>query len=1056
MAEVSTLESSGRGGGIIGWFAHNHVAANLLMVIVIGAGIQAIMTMKKETMPTMSRNMVQVYVPYRGGTPEEVERGVLIKIEEAVRTVEGIDEVRSTAQEGSGMVRLNLTDKAEITTVMDDVKLAVDAISTFPGDIERPSIREYISQWRGIINVQVYGNIDEAALKEFTESLRLELLALPEVSYAEVQGTRPFEINIEIPDENLRQYGLSLGQVANIIRQWSVDLPGGGIRTEGGYVRVRAKGQAYTGLDYEKIVVLTNPDGTVVTLGAIANIKDGFTESENYSFFDGKRSFGIQIRAREQENSIEIAEAVRNYVDERKLTLPDSVQLAYFGDSTYYLSDRINMMVKNMIMGAVIVFLLLGLFLRLKIAAWVLVGLPVAFLGAFIALPHLDITINIVSLFGFIVVIGIVVDDAIIIAESAHAETEHRGYSIDSIVAGARRVAVPATFGVLTTVAAFAPMLFAGGRMTTFFSAIGWVVVLCLLFSLVESKLILPSHLALMKSSKGRRAGVADWTEKKLKSFIENKYQPFLRFALKNRYTTLAAFIAVFIITLGYFLSPFLSKDFFPSLENDFLFAEINMLEGTPESMIIDVVETVSDALDETNEEIKQLTGVETDSIKHVYAWSNGTRAQFNAELAKPEQRPMTPTEITNIWREKVGEIAGTDELTFRSTQGWGSGAPIAVNLTSKNPASLDAATHELEQHLRTFDGLYEIRTPTTEGPDELKLSVKPEGAALGLTLGSLARQVREAFFGAEAQRIQRGDSEVRVIVRYPLEQRQSIGNLEEMWIQLPDGTETHFHSVASYKMEPGYGYINRINGKRTASVSAEANRAIINPFEVMSEINSSFLPQLLSRYPDVDTQITGSWRDQAIALDEMLLAFCAALVLIYGLMAIPLKSYVQPLIIMSVIPFGLIGAVIGHVILGAEFNMVSGIGCIALTGVVVNDSLILVHYVNRKRREDGASLLAGILSAGKARLRAILLTSLTTFFGLVPILAEQSMQAKMVANMAISIAFGILFATVITLILVPCLLRIQGDIVGLKDADVLPSDALDTGELVPSVAGGN
>ena len=1055
MAET-TLDTSQGGGGIIGWFARNHVAANLLMVIIIGAGLQAISSLKKETMPSMYRGVIQVYVPYRGGTPEEVENGVLVKVEEAVRTVEGIDETRSTAREGSGTISIQLKDGVELNNVMDEVKLAIDAISTFPGDIERPVIREYTSQWRGIINVQVYGDIDEASLKEFTESFKNEILDLPEVSYAEVQGARPFEINIEISEEKLRQYGLSLGQIAQIIRQWSVDIPGGGIQTDGGYVRVRAKGQAYTGIEYEKIGILSNPDGSVVTLGDIATIQDGFTETESYAFFDGKRSFGIQIRAREKENSLEIAEAVRNYVDQRKQTLPASVQVDYFGDSTYYLQDRLVMMFKNMIMGAAIVFVLLSLFLRLKIALWVLVGLPVAFLGAFMALPHLDITINIVSLFGFIVVIGIVVDDAIIIAESAHAETEKSGYNLDSIVAGARRVAVPATFGVLTTVAAFAPMLFAGGRMTTFFSAIGWVVVLCLLFSLVESKLILPSHMALMKSSKGRRAGIADWTERKLKRFIETKYQPFLKFALKHRYTTLAAFISIFIITFGFFLSPYLSKDIFPRLENDFLFADINMLEGTPESMIVDIVTRVSTALEETNEEIKQQTGIENDTIDHVFAYVNGTQARFNAELAKPEFRSLTPTEITHIWREKVGEIAGTDELTFRSSQGWGSGPPISFNLTSKNPRALEAASIELDEHLRTYDGLYEIRSPTTDGPDELKLSVKPAGAALGLTLSSLARQVREAFFGAEAQRIQRGDSEVRVIVRYPREQRKSIGNLEEMWIQLPDGTETHFDSVAEYKMEPGYGSIDRINGRRTASVTAEANQAVVNPFLVMNEINEKFIPQLLSRYPDVGTQISGTLREQLIAFDELILAFCVALILIYGLMAIPLKSYVQPLIIMSVIPFGLIGAVIGHVILQADFNMVSGIGCIALTGVVVNDSLILVHYVNRKRRQDGATLLEAILSAGKARLRAILLTSLTTFFGLVPILAEQSVQAQMVANMAISLAFGILFATVITLVLVPCLLRIQGDIVRLKDADLIRSEVAPVDDAVPAVAGGN
>ncbi|MCY3540394.1 MAG: efflux RND transporter permease subunit [Gammaproteobacteria bacterium] len=1044
--------------GIIGWFARNHVAANLLMIAILGAGVYMLFTgMQKETMPTWSFGQISIYVPFRGASPEEVEEGILYKVEEAVRSVEGVGNVASEAYEGAGRVFVEVVSSYEIDAVIDEVKLVVDSISNLPSDSERPIIREREGFRSGALYVQIYGELDFFTLQDIAADIRNEILELSEVSQASIQGARSSEISIEIPEENLRKYELTLSQVAQLIRLWSVDLAGGGIRTEGGYVRVRATGQANTAEDYEDIVLLTRPDGSVLKLRDIGTVVDNYSETDFWSFFNGQPTIGISVDARDGEDVLAISKAVREYVDQRKQTLPPSVQLDYFGDSTHYLNDRLNMMLKNIMFGAILVFILLGLFLHLRIAFWVCVGLPVAFMGALFVLPLVGVTLNLVSLFGFILVIGVVVDDAIIIAESAYAETERRGYNVDSIIRGARRVAVPATFGVLTTVAAFTPMLFAQGGVTVFFQSIGWVVIMCLLFSLVESKLILPSHMALMQSSRGKRRGVADYTNHLLKRFSKDVYIPSLRLLLRNRYATMCAFLALLLLTVGFYLSPFLKKSFFPEFENDFVFVNVAIMEGLSDEYIVNVTESIMTAMHATNDEIVAETGAREKPIQHVFAFiADDTSARLTAELAKPENRTLRPTDIASRWRAKVGNIAGTTELQFSAEQRFHSGAPLEFDLTGKNFDALDAAAEELAQKLAEYDGVYEIRTPIGTGPDEIKLEVKPDGKATGLTLSSLAMQVREAFFGIEAQRIQRGESEYRVIVRYPETERTSIGNLENMWVRLPDGTSTLFHSVADYSIEPGYGTIRRINGKRTVSVSAEVDRAKIDPFVVYQDLQEHFFPFLKTRFPSVDIQEAGSVQDQMLALEELGVAFLVALLSIYVLLAIPLRSYLQPLIIMSVIPFGFIGAVVGHVILNVSFNMVSMIGCIALTGVVVNDSLILVHYFNRERRTENRSVLHAILRAGKARLRAIILTSLTTFFGLVPILLEPSLQAKIVANMAISLAFGILFATLITLVLVPVLLRIGADLARVKDADlVLDEDRSREVSTVAAPAGG-
>lgn len=1019
--------------GLIGWFAHNHIAANLLMITILVLGAWSILTIKKETLPSFERDRVSVSVQMRGGTPEEVERGVLIKIEEAIETIEGIDKTRSTAYEGRGRVDAEVKEGYSPEVIESHVKQAVDTIASFPNETEPPRIWKSVSS-EGAINVQVWGDLDEKRMRLFTENIRNEILELPEVSDASLQGARNFEISIEIPQQVLREYGLTLAGVAQTIRRWSVDIPGGTIRSHAGNIRVRSKGQAYTGDEFEKIVLLTSPDGTLLRIGDIATVRDSFAEQEFYAFFNGKRSLGISVIPRGNENAIAITKAVREYVNQKNATLPEEVRLTAWADTTYYLKGRMNMMLKNMVMGAVLVFVLLGLFLHLRIAAWVIVGLPVAFMGCFALMPQVGVTVNLLSLFGFILVIGIVVDDAIIIAESAYTETEAKGYSLENIVAGTKRVALPASIGVLTTIAAFVPMLYMTGIQRTFAAAIGWVVILCLAFSLIESKLILPSHLALMKSSHGKRRDVADWIGKHLKRFIRIVYIPLLRIAIANRYTTLSAFVFLLVGVTALVISGHVRLSFFPEFESDYIRANVTLDEGTSEEQIKELVARMQAALDQVNKKIKLQSNTTQDTILNVFAWtSGGTSASFQAELAKHDVRQAGPRDVERMWREETGQLPGTSELTFSAGQRLGGGAPVAIGLSGTDPQMLQDASEELMAHLESYEGVYEIQSSAQTGPEELRLEILPAGEAAGLTLADLASQVRQAFFGVEAQRIQRGESEVRVMVRYPRDERKSIGNLENMWLQLPSGAQAPFASVGQFSWEKGFASIRRENGKRLLRISANVNPNIVSGGEVASDLSREFLPELATRYPSLDWELVGGSRDEATGLAEFGKRFLVALALIYVLLAIPLRSYLQPVLIMSVIPFGIIGAVVAHAVMGITLGLVSFLGIVALSGVVVNDSLILVDYVNR-RRNEGIALMDAILSAGKARFRPILLTSLTTFFGLLPILSETSLQAQIIIPMAASLAGGILFATAITLILIPCLYRILMDIKRQKD----------------------
>ena len=1030
MATATVPDSQGDNSynrGLIAWFARNHVAANLLLVFICFLGVYAISILKKETFPTFTLDMIEIGVPYPGAGPEEVEKGILIKIEESLTSIQGIDEMRSIAREGYGSVYVAVAQGYELSDITDRVKLAVDRISTFPVDAERPYITQTERKVQALM-VAVSGDLDEFSMANLVTQIREEIVALPEVTFASIQGRKDYEISVEISEQRLREYGLTLSQVASVISRWSIDLPGGSIRTDGGNIRLRANGQAYTGEEFSNIVLLTNPDGSKLRLRDVANVNDGFVEWPGYAYFNGARAMMIEVQSTANESELKISDSVRRYIDSRRSTLPDSVYLDVWGDSTRFLSEQLTMLLKNMAMGFALVFVVLAVFLRMRLAVWVVVGLPVAFLGAFMLLPFAGVTINIMSLFAFILVLGIVVDDAIIVAESAHAETEKNGYSLKSIIIGTKKVAVPATFGVLTTVAAFLPLLLITGAPTAMIHALAYVVVFCLLFSLVESKLILPSHLAWLPPPKSDKGRIAEVVDRSLKRFIETKYKPFVAIAIAHRYTTVAVFVSMILLVSGFFAGGFVKYGFFPDVENPMLAVNVEVTEGSPEDLTGRISNQLGDALEELRQEVRQELGPDADFVENAFAWVYPEGARYMVELKPNETLAITPAEIESRWRSKFGDVAGVKEIKFFSKQRMGGETDIGFRLLGKNPQMLQQAAEELAGYLRGLEGVYEVSSSYNEGPQELKLNVKETAESTGLTLSELARQVREAFFGAEAQRFQRGNDEIRVMVRYPRDERRSIGDLERMWVQLPNGVEAPFSSVAEYDLGQGRSQIQRLDKQRTVRVMANVDQQILEPRSAVRKIRADYLPEMLARYPGVSMELDGSSKEEEEALGALLLIAFLVLGSLYALLAIPLRSYLQPLIIMSVIPFGLIGAVVGHAVLDTTISMVSIVGCISLAGVVVNDSLIMVDFVNRKTREGLNYALASV-EAGAERFRAIVLTSLTTFFGLLPIMFESSTQAQMILPMAVSLGFGILFSTVITLILVPALYNILADI---------------------------
>jgi len=1038
--------------GLINWFANNHVAANLMMIIIILSGLYSVATITKKSMPDFDLPIIQISMAYPGATPADVEKGIIILIEEAVEDVDGITTVRSVAREGSGSVTLEVAESYDINEVLNDVKTRVDGIINFPIDAEPASVSRTLIR-NDALRIEVYGDINPVSQKELAQQIRDELLELDNVTSVRLAGDRPYEIGIEVSENTLLKYGLSLDQIAQRIRMSSLDLPAGSIDTEGGEILVRTQAMAYNYQDFDKIVLMTTTDGTILTLGDIATIVDGFEDTETYARFDGHPSISLTVQTTSNQNMLQVTESVRNFVAERSQALPEGIQMNVWADTSYYLQDRLDLMTTNLLMGALLVLIILSLFLELKLAFWVIVGIPISFLGAFALMPAVGLDLNMLSLFGFIMVLGIVVDDAIIIGESAHHSMSKYGHSVDSIVHGANRVALPATFGVLTTIVAFMPLLMISGFAAAFTESIGWVVILCLVFSLVESKLILPSHLVHFGRPNANSwfSRIPVWCNDKLSTYVHNTYVPWLRRCIKYRWITLSSFVGVLIVSAGLMAGGIVRVVFLPEIPSDFIQASVTMVEGSPELQtraIMNKLEQAALSLNGKFEFEDTETGeTSTDIVDHFIIVGSGVSSGTAAiEMDKDVANQIDSDLITQYLLDYIGEMPGLKSLTFSAGQVFG-GNPISYQLVSSNPAELTAAAAELEAKLRTYNGLINIKNEAVNSKDELRLQLLPRAEVMGFTLNDLSTQVRNAFYGSQAQRLQRGDDEVRVMVRYPEGERVSIGDLEDMYIRTNNGEAVPFSSIADFDMQPGYAQINRVEGERSVAVNADIIESMVEPNVVNTDIKNNFFPELKSRYPSVDYREDGGTAEQASIIQDMARGMLFAIFGIYALLAIPLRSYTQPLMIMGVIPFGIVGAIVGHLVVGIPVNFMSFLGIIALSGVVVNDSIILVNFVNKAKRK-GIPIIDAVVNGGIRRFRAILLTSLTTFFGLLPILLETSMQAQFLIPMATSLAFGIVFATVITLLLIPCLYVILEDMHGKK---VTPRTISDEATLTPA-----
>ncbi|MBW1996356.1 MAG: efflux RND transporter permease subunit [Deltaproteobacteria bacterium] len=1032
----------------ISWFAENHVAANLLMVFMLVAGSTAAMTMKMEVFPESTLDQISITTSYPGASPAEVEEALIRRIEERVAGLAGIKRIESTAREGSGTVILEVMKGWDIKSLLDDVKAEVDRITTFPEEAEKPVVREMTRQVF-VITLAVYGDAPERTIKHLAEKIKDDITNLPGITLAQVSGTRKSEIHIEVSEKTLRQYGLTLGQVAEAVRHGSLDLPAGSIKTGGSEIMIRTKGRRYHAGDYLDIPVITKPDGSVVTLGRIAQISDGFEDVDRFARFNGKPAALIRVYRVADQRALDVADTVKKYVERIKGTLPAGLDIEVTRDMSLVLKSRINLLLKNMAIGLVLVIIILGLFMNIRLAFWVTLGIPVSFAISLWLLPQFEITINMMSLFAYIMVLGIVVDDAIIVGESVFRKQEAGYPPLKAAVEGTLEVGRPVIFAVLTTIAAFYPLLLASGRMGKVMSNIPLVVILVLLGSLVECLTILPSHLARSKAAaktSGQKSRGRNPVDRGLKAFIRGPYFKLLRLCIKWRYATVALSISLLLLAVGMWEGGFIRFTFFPRVEGDTMICTVTMPAGVPVGRTVDVVTHLEQAAQRALSKLDRERGPGAPPLLHSIqsvvgsagghgpgsgpADVGGHLAQVIVRLIDSELRDISTFEIGNLWREEAGPIPDAESVSF-STFLFRAGNPIEIHLSHDNNDLLLAAAEELKDELRQYPGVFDISDSFQAGKPEMQLKLKPAARALGLTLEDLARQVRHAFYGAEAMRFQRGEDEVKVLVRYPESERKSLSHVEEMRIRTPGRSAVPFTQVALVAMDRGYASIERTQRLRVIKVTADVDEEVANASEIRAELEARVIPQIQAKFPGLRYVMEGEGKEQKESLADVIRGFGIALFCIYALLAIPFRSFTQPLIVMCAIPFGLLGALLGHLITGYNLTLVSLFGMVGLSGVVVNDSLVLVHATNRIR-DRGASTYEAILKGTALRFRAVILTSFTTFAGLTPMLLEKSLQARFLIPMAISLGFGILFATAITLILIPCGYVILEDIHGL------------------------
>lgn len=1013
---------------MIAWFAKNHVAANLLLISIVLSGLFSVSTqIPLEVFPSFETDTISVSVSLRGSTPEDVEQGVAIRIEEAVQDLEGIKHITSRSSEGSASVTIELDNGYDPREMLADIKSRVDAINTFPVDAEKPIVA-LAERKREVIAVTIASDYGEKETREFAEHVRDQLLNLPNVTQVELSGVRNYEIAIEVSQDTLRQYNLTLANISSAISSFSSDVSAGNLKTDGGDVLIRSKGQAYRKDEFANIVIKNQSDGTIIRLGDIATISDDFEETPVRTRFNGKLAAFLDVYRIGPQSAITVADEVKTFIEQQQANLPQGFELSYWDDDSEVVKSRLSTLITNALQGSILVLALLTLFLRPAIAFWVFIGIPVSFMGAFLAMPLFGITLNIMSLFGFILVLGIVVDDAIVTGENVYTKLKTAKSGEEAAILGTQEVATPVTFGVLTTVAAFMPLAFIEGARGALFAQLPVVVIPVLLFSLIESKFVLPAHLKYLKlrDEKGKPSKLELFQQRFADGFenaIIKYYQPVLKLALRNKLTTLSLFVGTFLIILALIMSGWTKFVFFPRIPSETVRVSLSLPTGTPFEVTNNYIIDMSNKARILQEKYRDADSGES-VILNILATtgnsggsSNTGQVRFEITPAEKRESDITSTQLVAEWRDMIGEIPGAESLTFRAEIGRSSN-PIEIQLSANSLDTLQEVAELIKTRLSTYPTVFDIADSMSDGKQELQVELTEQGLALGLNRVNVSTQIRNSFFGAQVQRIQRGRDDVRVMVRLPLSERRSVADLQNILITTPSGSTVPLSHVA--RLIPGQSptSILRIDRFRTLNVSADIEKSDTNMTVLQADLKT-YLDELMAQYPGVHYTMEGEAKEQEESFGSLAWALLFVFFVIYTLLAIPFKSYWQPLIVMSVIPFGMIGAVMGHWLMGMELTIMSLLGMLALIGVVVNDSLVLVDYIN-KRRSEGYELAEAVTTAGVVRFRPIMLTSLTTFIGLMPLLFEKATQAQFLIPMAVSLGFGIVFATFITLLMVP------------------------------------
>ncbi len=1065
---------------VIAYMADNGVAANLLMALLLVSGAISMLSLTQQVFPEIRLGQIEVFVEYRGASPEEVEQSIIEPIEEQIEAVEGIRQITATASEGIGIVTAELQQGADPNQKLDEIQSRIDRITNFPARAEEPEVRELTNRRRAI-EIALYGDVPEATLKELANRVESELSMKEDISFVQTSGVRTYEISIEVPRDTLRAYDLSLPEIARIIGRNSIDLPGGDIDTGESQILLRVEGEKLTGDQYRDIVVIASEDGAQVTLGQIAQIRDGFRDTGLITRYNGQPAALVRVFRTGDEQVLSIDATVQDYLERLEGDLPTGIRADIWQNEADQLRKRLDLLLTNAALGALLVIAVLALFLQLRVAFWVSIGIVISFVGAFTLMNLFGVTINQMSLFGFILAIGIVVDDAIVVGENIAAESEGGRKGIDAAVEGASRVALPVTFAIATTVIAFIPLLFLPGSTGKFLVPIPAVVIFVLLLSLAESLLVLPHHLSDLKTENKLPKNRLLRALKRGKTRFENGLQTFIngpldravRFCVNRTLVVLTTAFIVMVLTITLFAAGYIKFVFFPAIEGQYVTAQFGMPVGTTKNVTLDFAERLDAAGRRTADRLVEQAAGNGDGTKQnaaetgedsgpvsgpfsgpfsgpgaaileaVYTTvgrlpqdggpegggtqiTSATNGAVRFKLTDPSSREIGAAAFEDAWRQQVGPAPETDYVSFSASL-VDVGNPVSVELSHPNSAVLRTAVEDLKEALRQIEGVFDIYDTEDQGQRELELDLLDRARVFGLTLQDLADQIRAAYFGAEALRIQRDEEEVRVYVRLPEIERDSLADFEDYRIRTPDGAAIPLSEVATIRYGTGPSSIDRRNGRRIITVNGDVREGVTTGQDVNNRLTAEILPDLQQRFPELTYDFGGEQREQQQTLPSLMRNFGLALFAIYALLAVSFRSYFQPFVILAIVPFGLIGATIGHLLLGLNVTFLSVFGLVGLSGVVINDALIMLDFINA-RRLKGDSMRDAIIAGAKARFRPILLTSVTTFLGIAPIMFSQAVQAQFLVPLATSIAFGIFFATLIQMLLLPALVQTHYD----------------------------